>query len=264
MSNIIKLNDIDINDIEQVLKSYLLIKHPSHSNGFIIRLSDKITESFERRRTYIIKFPYIIDYNSSLINDIINQWSDYALENVIENYDLNQQMTIVSIDPINIDKIFDNIQIHYSGSTINPENLVRSLSFDIIEQMNRRIIETYMDKEHPEIDIADSDQIEKFNEIFDDIDMDEIYARYKYADVYIGISLGATKSIDDIDSNPFIYVNATILTNSKIIDIIDEIRMCLDFNDTSEIFNYIKDDIVFKFSTKNEIKSFSIITDPDI
>ena len=48
------------------------------------------------------------------------------------------------------------------------------------------------------------------------------------------------------------------------IDIIDEIRECLDTDDTTEIFKYDKEEIVYKFGTNKEIKSFNFITDPDI
>jgi hypothetical protein len=126
--------------------------------------------------------------------------------------------------------------------------------------MNKRIIELYMDTNYPEIDIADTDQREQFNDIFDQIDMETIYEKYPFADVYIPINL--TKSNDD--TNVMIYINGTISTSVRIIDIIDDIRECLDTDDTNEIFNYSKDDIVYKFGTNKEIKSFNFITDPDI
>lgn len=265
------LNNINIYDVENSIKLYLIEKHPNHSNGFIIRLGDILENSFNRRRSYIIKFPYLSESKElqiEEINLIIFKWSEFALENIIINYDLNQLMTIISIDPLNIDKIFNNISIIYAGTSINPEDIIRLISSDIIEQMNKHLLELYMDETYPNIDITDISQIEQFNEIFDNISIENIYEIYKYADVYVPITLSynnlENKDINsNVESNT-IYLNGTINTFTKSVDIIDDIRICLDSDDTNENFKYIKEDIIFKFKLNNEIKSFAIITDPCI
>lgn len=87
-------------------------------------------------------------------------------------------MNILSIDPLRI-KDCNEIRIQYSGTHINPEGIIRNLTFDIIDQMNKHLIELYMDENYPEIDINDSEDKEEFNKIFDELDIDEIYEIYK-------------------------------------------------------------------------------------
>jgi hypothetical protein len=271
VSNCIKLHNINLNDIENVLKIYLMEKHPKTSNGFIIRLSNLLTNSYEERKSYIVLFPKLTEitqtdlrseeYQKDKIQSIIDEWSNYAIENIVKNYDLTSEMTICSIDPINIDKDITKIKIQYSGTNINPEPIIKSLSTDIIEQMNKHLLELYMDQNYPDIDINDSEEIEQFNEKFDDIDITDLYNKYPISEVYIPINL--SNELDPEDSIIF-YLNGIISTNSLITDFVDDIRTCLDTGDTTEIFKYEKDDIIFKFGSNKELVSFSIITDPCI
>ena len=259
-NNINNMYKINIYDMENIIKNYLTAKHPSGSNGFLIRLEDKLENSYSRRRSYIILFPLLKLNKNEIINQIIDKWTQYAIEHIINNYDLNHEFTIVSIDPICIEKKINDITIQYSGITINPEDIVKSISTDVIEQMNKRIIELYMDTKYPTIDIADSEQKEQFDNIFNHTEMNTIYETYPFADVYIPINL--TKSNNDM--NIMICINGTINTSAQVIDIIDDIRNCLDTDDTTEIFKYNSDEIVFKFGHNKEIKTFNFITDPDI
>lgn len=259
-SNHIKMSNIDISDIEKVLESYLKTVHPLDANGFIIRIADVQKNNYERRRIYIVNFPYI--KNTFLnIDDIISTWSDYALSNIIENYDLNQLFTIISIDPIRINKDFDEVIIQYSGSSLNPENLIRSLCLDIINKMNQRLIELYMDETYPNIDIADSKQYDEYNRLFDNIDIDDIYHKYKMADIYIPIKL--TSDDNQFEPTTF-YINGTLDTKNQLIDIIDDIRSCLQTDDIDEKLEYSADEIIYKFGTNIKTKEFAIITDPNI
>jgi hypothetical protein len=260
ITNTINMKNIGINEIEEVIKSYLNFKHPNHSNGFIIRLEDHIKNSYNRRRSYIIKFPHLheeTDKKNDQIIEILNTWTDFAINNIVPEYDLNYEMTILSIDPLNIDKQFKSVSVQYSGTTVNPEDFIRSISFDIIDQMNKHLIETYMDEKHPDIDIEDSDQRDQFNAIFDEIDMESIYETYPYSEVYVPINLTNSEA----DTNCELYLNATLKTNYQMIDIIDDIRRNLDTDDTNEVFNYNKDDIVYKFRKNKELENFAIITD---
>lgn len=252
-----KLSNINIYDIDDIMRTYLTDKHPKDSNGFIIRIADKITDIYTRRRTYIINFPIINDDNR---DNIVNKWSEYALDNIIDNYDLNHEFTITSIDPIKVSKEFNDVRIQYGGHTVNPEDFIRSIAHDIIEQMNKHLIELYMDETYPEIDIYDSEQKEQFNEIFDMIDMKDLYEKYKFANVYVPISMTNDKTSEDI----IFYLNGTIKTSTQIIDIIDEIRLSLDFDDINEVLKYEKEDIIYKYGSNNELKNFTIISDPDI
>jgi hypothetical protein len=254
------MNKINIYDMENIISSYLTDKHPQKSNGFIIRLEDIIQNSYSRRRCYIIQFPLFQLDKQNIIYQIMEKFSQFAIEHIIDNYDLNHEFTIISIDPININKKITDIFIQYSGMTINPEDIIKSISQDIISQMNKRIIELYMDNNYPDIDIADNDQREEFNKIFDQIEINTIHDKYPYVDIYVPINF--TKSNDD--TNIMIYINGTIKTSTQVIDIIDNIRTCLDTDDTNEIFKYDKDEIVYKFDSNKEIKSFNFITDPDI
>ena len=264
-----KYKQIDIYQLETTIKNYLLKIHPHHSNGFVIRILDIDSENpnYERRRSYIVTFPYISN-ESELnkeddVNKILNTWSEYAMFNVVENYNFLNEISLLSIDPINISKNITDINIQFSGSVSNPELLIRSLTFDIIEQMNKHLIEYYMDIEHPEVDINDSEQLEEFNKIFDDIDIEAIYERFKFADVYIPIEVKMANS-EKRTNNLVFYVNGTIRTDMKHIDIIDEIRSCIDFNDKNEILKYDKEEIVYKFGNNKKVMQFEIITDPDI
>jgi hypothetical protein len=74
------MNNILINEVENKIRLYLESKHPSNSNSFIIRLSDDINLIYERRRSYIVQFPFInqIDKNEQIYK-IIDRWSEYAL-----------------------------------------------------------------------------------------------------------------------------------------------------------------------------------------
>lgn len=263
----IKYNHIDIYQLNDVIKNYLLTKHPLHSNGFIIRILDNDNENinYERRRAYIITFPHIsneIEKKENDSNEIISMWSEYAIMNIIENYNYLTELSLLSIDPINVSKNIDKINIQFSGSISNPEVLVRNLTLDIINQMNKHLMEYYIDKHYPDIDITDSEQLETFNEKFDDIDIESIYELYPYAEVYIPIEVIINGS--KTENNQVFYVNGTISTSMKYIDIIDDIRLCLDFNDKNEILKYDKDEIVYKFSKNKKIVQFEIITDPDI
>ena len=255
-----KMSNIDISDIEKILDTYLRTVHPLHANGFIIRLGDIQKNNYERRRIYIVNFPHL-DETLSNIDNIISIWSDYALSDIIENYDLNQLFTIISIDPITVSKKFTNIIIQYSGSTLNPEYLIRSLCLDIIDKMNQRLIELYMDETHPNVDIVDPEQSDLYNELFDNVDMDDIYEKYQIADIYIPVKLSS-------DENQFepttFYINGTLNTNSQLIDIVDDIRSCLQTDDIDEKMEYSADEIIYKFGKNIKPKVFAIITDPNI
>jgi hypothetical protein len=255
------LNDITINEIEVILRDYLETVHPKKSNGFIIRLSESIKNNYTKRKSYIVNFPENKSEDKFNVNNIVNEWSDYAINNIIDNYDLTSKYTIVSIDPISVDKNINKIIIQYSGETISPEELVKSVSLKIIEQMNVRLIEMYMDEFHSDIDIYDEAYADKLAEIYDDIDMESIYDKYKYVDVYVPIKTVISENVND---NIVFYLNGTIKVDSVITDIVDDIRMCLDFNDINERLEFIKEDIVYKFDTKNVLSKFTIITDPDI
>jgi hypothetical protein len=245
MSN--RLSDLTIYDIESVLKQYLINEHPKDFNGFLIRLSNIMNNNFERRRSYIVSYPINSD-----TDDIINNWSIFAIEYIIEDYDITDVMNIVSIDPLKIENIKE-IKIQYSGTYINPEGIIRNLTLDIIDQMNKHLIEQYMDENHPEIDINDSEDRENYNKVFDELDINDIYDKYKRADIYVIIKLKLN------DDNKTFYLYGNILTNSKYNDIIDDIRNCLDTNDINEILIYDKEDIIYDFNSNNELESFNII-----
>ena len=250
------MNNLLLNEIETKIKIYLETIHPKESNGFIIRLADYINTIYERRRSYIIKFPFI---NQSNINNIVDKWSMYAIDNIIEDYDINKEFSIVSIDPLKFSTNQINITICYGGYTINPEILIKKLCIDIIEQMNKHLIELYMDTNYPDIDIEDPNDREKFNEIFDNLDMDILFNKYQIADVYIPLQLKSSTINDTI-----FYINGTISTKYHIIDIVEDIRNCLDTDDVQEIITYDKDDIIYKFNCNKILQNFSIITDPQI
>jgi hypothetical protein len=167
-------------------------------------------------------------------------------------------MTIKAIDPISISKEFTNIQIKYAGTVTNPEKFIKNLTVDLIEQMNKRLMEKYMDDNHPEVDILDSDQLEQFNQNFDDIDMDIIYEKYKFVDVYIPIKLSVDTEVIEF------FLHGVINTKSIYIDVVDEIRSCINSNDSSEVLSYDKDEIIYKFGNNKEVIEFAIITDPKI
>ena len=287
-NNYIKHKQIDIYQLENIIKNYLLSIHPKHSNGFVIRILDNDPENinYERRRSYIVTFPYINFINDDDINKILNIWSEYVMLNILENYDYLKELSLLSIDPINISKELKDINIQFSGSASNPELLIRNLTYDIIDQMNKHLIEYYMDIMHPEIDINDSEQLEEFNKVFDEIDIDTIYEKYKYAEVYIPIEVitsnnnsifeqeqeqdqeQESESVVSVfgkkENNIVFYLNGIIETNMKHIDIIDNIRCCIDFNDKSEILKYDKEEIVYKFNNNKKPIQFEIITNPDI
>lgn len=250
------MNNLLINEVESKIRIYLESIHPKKSNSFIIRLGDCINTIYERRRSYIVKFP-LIDHH--IINQIIDKWTNYALENIIENYDINKELTIISIDPLTTTIEYNDILITYGGQTINPEYIIKNLCMDIIEQMNKHMIELYMDENYPHIDIEDHKQREEFNVIFDELNMDDIYSRYPIVEIYIELNL-KSDIIDDV----VFYINGTISTKYHIIDIVDDMRNCLDTNNIHETIMYDKNDIVYKFSKDKILESFSIISDPKI
>jgi hypothetical protein len=227
---------------------------PSNSNGFVIRFGDKIN-NFNRRRSYIVNFPINLSINLSSIDisDIIDKFIIYIMENIINN-DLNYKLTIVSIDPIKINKNHDEIEIIFGGTSLNLEDLILEISTDIIKNMTLRLTEYYMDITHPEIDISDPIDKEKFDQIFDDLDIDELIQKYPIADVYVPINLKIN------DENINIFLNGTISTNSKVVDIIDSVRSSLDTNDINEQFTYYADEIIYNFKTTNAINDFTLIT----
>ena len=119
-----------------------------------------------------------------------------------------------------------------------------------------------MDKYHPNIDINNSEELEEFNEKFDEIDMESIYELYPYAEVYVPIEVIINGS--DNKNNQVFYMNGIISTTMKYVDIIDDIRTCLDFNDKNETLKYYEDEIIYKFCKNKNITPFEIITEPDI
>ena len=234
---------MNIFDIHSTIHEYFYNKHPNESNSCIIRLSDKITKSHNRRRSYIIEFPLI--HNN---DEILEKWLEYSISNI-----LNDNLTIVSIDPLKINKSFDKINIFLAGININPEDFIRSLAFDIIELLNIHLIELYMDQHHPTIDIDDKE----YNEIFDSVNINDIYNNNNYA--YCIVHIPFTIVSDDTYN---LKILGTIKTNSSAIDIIDDLRQCLDSNDTNEIFDYNKEDIFYNFGKHIE-KPFDIIFNTD-
>lgn len=241
-----KLVDIPIHETVNIINEYLINKHPKNSNGFIIRISKKMPNNFTKRNMYIINFPKINN------NRITDKWSEYIFNNIVDNYDMNEIVTVISIDPILVPKDFNDVVIQFSGSVTNPENLIQSISMDIIDQMNKHLIEQYMDETFPEIDILDSDRKEEI----DNIDLDDIYNKYKYADVYVPITLTS----NEIPEKTTFYLNGTITTKAKTFEIINDIRICMDTDDVSEVFEYDKADIVYKFGSNKTEKPFNIIT----
>ena len=204
---------------------------------------------------------FLNNYELSYLYKPVNKdkWSMYAIDNIIEDYDINKEFTIVSIDPLKFSTNQLDITICYGGNSINPEILIKKLCIDIIEQMNKHLIELYMDSNYPHIDIEDQDDREKFNEIFDNLDMNDLYNKYLTAEIYIPLKLKSSTINDTI-----FYINGTISTKYHIINIVDSIRSCLDSDDIQEIITYDKDDIIYKFSCNNILQEFSIITDPQI
>jgi len=260
----IKTLKMNIHQLDIVINEYLSKTHPKHSNGFIIRIIDEQNINFERRRSYIVSFPKILSIND--INKISSVWSEYAMINIY-NFDYLNELSLLSIDPINIQKDINTINIQLSGTTINSEVLVRNLTYDIIDQMNKHLIEFYIDQEYPEIDITDSEQLEEFNKKFDDIDIELIYDKYQFVDIYIPIEITTVQQNNQHNNqqnNIVFYLNGTIETKFKHIDIIDDIRKCLDFNDQNELLKYDKEEIIYKFGNNKKNMSFEIITDPDI
>jgi hypothetical protein len=170
-------------------------------------------------------------------------------------------MTICSIDPIKFSSVSDII-IRYSGEVINPELIIKKLTFDIIEQLNKHIIELYIDEHYPHIDIDDDTQRTNFNKIFDNIKLEEIYKIYPFVEIYVPLNINS--DLDSSSKDIIFYLNATINTTDHIINIIDDIRECLDSNDTNEIITYDKEEIVYKFGSNKQLASFNIITDPII
>lgn len=99
----IQLANINIGEIETVLLHYLNNIHPKTSNGFIIRLLEPILNpnnqlQYEKREMHIVNFPLHF-LNQSEIHNIIDKWTEYALENILINDDITQEFTIGSIDP---------------------------------------------------------------------------------------------------------------------------------------------------------------------
>ena len=91
--------------------------------------------------------------------------------------------------------------------------------------------------------------------------MDDIYDKYQIADIYIPIKL----SSDDNQFEPTtFYINGTLNTKSQLIDIMDDIRSCLQTDDIDEKMEYSADEIIYKFGKNITPKIFAIITDPNI
>ena len=135
----LKLNDINIFEIENVIRIYLTDIHPITSNGIFIRIGNKMNDQYEKRDMFIISFPLLENNND--INNIVYKWSEFVVN--YYNVDFTMTFTIVSIDPINVPNI-NHIKIQYSGTSINPEYFIREVANDIIEQMNKHLIEKYM------------------------------------------------------------------------------------------------------------------------
>lgn len=281
-SNKPNLDNITLYELENILFYYFDNAHPIDSNGFIIRIGDILENSQNRRRSYFVNFPEMTNLNNELIsklhNEIISNFVSYGSENIIPNNDLNYQFTIISIDPIKVSTLFDTVKITYGGVNVNQEDLIRTMSMDIINFMYKHLIEYYMDQHYPNIDIDDKEQLDIFNDIFDNLDIDEICLLYPMVEVYVGINfISKDKQITQnllslLPQTCEIYLNGIIHSNYKIIDIIDAIRECLNSDDPNEIFTYSKDDIVFKFINansmekikKSDIGTFCLITDPKI
>jgi hypothetical protein len=245
------MNNIQIYEVEPILKLYLDEHHPVNSNGFIIRISNNLINNYEERKSYIVTFPinYLNDYDS-----IINPFLKY----ILDKYELDEIVSIVSIDPLKFTEEFNNINIKFSGKNITPESIIRALTIDIIEYLNIHLMETYIDEYHPDIDICEPDHIEKFNEIFDDIDVATIHEKFPKVEIYVPIHL-KTEEIDET-----IYLNGTIKTNSQYIDIINDIRENLDTDDLTEILTYDKEEIIYKFKTNKELEPFMITINADV
>lgn len=181
-SHNLKLNDINLFEIENVIKTYLTDIHPITSNGIFIRIGNKVNDQYEKRDMFIISFP-LLERNNDIYN-IVYKWSEFIVNHY--NIDLTKTFTIVSIDPISVTNI-NHINVQYSGTSINPEYFIREVANDIIEQMNKHLIEKYMDDNYPDIDIDDINQQDKYNEILDQTEMEEIYKIFKYAEIYVPI-----------------------------------------------------------------------------
>ena len=188
-----------------------------------------------------MRFPYIFNKD-----ELLNIWLDFALTKIEES-----NLTLISIDPLKINENFDKIDVFYSGYDINPEDFIKSLSFDIVEQMNKHLVEIYMDNNYSSIDIEDPE----YNIIFDNIEMEDLYNIYPYCTINIPIIITTEEILE-------VLIYGIIKTNYSAIDIIDDIRQCLISNDTTESFEYNKDDIIYKYGIFKEI-DFTIIINSD-
>lgn len=242
-----ELHDIELYTIPTIIKSFL----SKDNNSVRVVIIDNISKIFSRTRVYDITYPIPVN-----ADDVENAFSNYMMSNIVEDNNILKKVSVVLSICKNTKDDVTKISIIYYGQTTNPDNLIKKVCVDIIEQLNKHLIEYYMDEKYPDLSLEDPEQKEKYNEIINNIEFSEIYNTYKHVDVYVPINIVS----NTIHNKTTFYLNGTITTSSQIINILDNIRECLDSDDMSEVFEYNKDDIVFKYGNMKELKQFTIIT----
>jgi len=219
-------------DIQIDIIKYFTNVHNKNNNCVLLSLIEKISHSHDKITNYYINYPLEIN-----VEDIYNRWLEYAIENLNIN-----KLSLLSISSINVEYCFSKIDIICGDININPEEFIRKLCFDIIENLNIHLIEMYRDNYY------DDYNDHEYNEVFNNTDMQDIYDIYPTVNILVPITLEK-----DNNKTEF-FISGTIKTNFNVINIIDDIRECLESDDLTEIFNYEGCNIEYEYGNFKEIK----------
>ena len=242
-----KLDNITIVKLINVFKQYLIEKKNNNFNLIILRITMTLTKTNEQTNNYEVCLPEKYD-----INDVITCFSNYIIDNLTNNYDVNKLITLTSIDIFRTNKSYDDIKIACIKNTITQENFIRKLCVDIIDQMNKHLFEQYMEENYNYIDIYDENDKEMYIDIINNISMKDVYDKYKFVTIYV--------PIDVMNKDIRFFINGHISITSTAITIMKDIRECLE-NNIEDEFNYDKSEIIYKFTNSNIKIKFDIISD---
>lgn len=237
-----KYDNISVNDVRDIIQK---LSKDINYNCISLWIHDLTSKNYE-----IIK-KYIICYNTAIEKYDLLKIDEY-ITNILNIFDFNQKFDSITIEPLHIDKKFDTLSIKYVGNNINNYIFFKHLAEDIKMELEKHMIEIYFEQHHPEIDIYDEQDKDIYANIIDNLNINTLYETYNKVSISVPLMIPKHDMV--------IYLESVMLTSIDIIKIYNEIILCFNDLDMKEIYEYNKNEFIYKYDNKLNIKQFNLVT----
>lgn len=237
-----KYDNISINDVRNIIQK---LSQDKNNNCIAFYVHDNVSKIIKK---------YVISYNTVFDKYDLLKFDEFII-NILNIFDIDYHFDAVTIEPIHIDKKFDTFTINYIGSNCNNYIFFKHLSEDIKTELDKHMIEIYFEENYPYIDINDEDDKEKYAEIIDNINVNKLYETYSKVSISVPLMLPKHDMV--------IYLESIMYTTMDIIKIYNEIIACFNEIDMKEIYEYDKNQFVYIYDNKLNLKQFNLVTEID-